>query len=82
MKFKEYLSEGTKSVGAGMWDTRYPNMSTDQKVKLITKKMNKIKVTADRLSKLKDFSYNDEAMVHIIFDKLTDISNELIRIRT
>jgi nitrogen-specific signal transduction histidine kinase len=81
MSYKEYINEGTTRVAAGLVDTRYPNMSKEQKVKLLTKKMSRIKVTADRLSKLKDFSYNDEAMIHIIFDKLTDIQNELGRIR-
>lgn len=79
MKAKEYLNEAKKSVGAGLWDTRY-NYSTNQKAKLITKKINSIGKIATRLSKLKDFSYNDEAKVHVIFDKLTDIDNEIIRI--
>ena len=59
--------------------TRY-KQTTEQKAKLLTKKVNGVNTVATRLSKLKEFSNNDEEKVHIIFDKLTDIDNELVRI--
>ena len=73
------IAEDLVKIAKKLVSTKY-NMSVEKKTKLLMKAFKHIKPVVERLSKLESFSHNDEEKVHVIFDKLIDISNELTRI--
>ena len=79
-KLKQVLEEA--SVGGGMYSTKY-NYPLKQKQGLILKQLSAVKTVATRLSNLKDdnISLNDEALIHLFYDKLTEIRGEMARIK-